>query len=182
MMTAIVRGLSRVAFYLLKVVMRPLEAARPRLYMRLWLKVLAAYGMRFTGTPRYLASAAYYDDFRLVTLGDRTVVSSRVILLTHDYSVTTGLIAIGEAPPTDVAVHRPITIGNNVFIGMGSILLPGTTIGDNVIVAAGSVVRGTIPSDALVLGNPATVVDTLTGRADRWRALSRGEHASSDAE
>lgn len=181
-MSAIIRGLSRVAFHLVRILIVPLEAARPRLYMRLWSTFLRGYGLTLTGEPRYISSSARFDDFRLVSLGGRTVISKYVILLTHDYSVTTGLIAIGEEPETDVGVHRGITIGDNVFIGIGSILLPGTTIGDNVIVAAGSVVRGTIPPNSLVLGNPATVVDTLTGRADRWRALSRSEFAISDAE
>ena len=51
-------------------------------------------------------------------------------------------------------------MGNNVFVGFGSIILPGVTIGDNVIVGAGSVVRKDIPENSVVFGNPACVVCT----------------------
>lgn len=52
------------------------------------------------------------------------------------------------------------TIGNYVFIGMGSIILPGVTIGNYVIVGAGSVVRDNIPDNSVVLGNPARIICT----------------------
>ena len=52
------------------------------------------------------------------------------------------------------------TIGDYVFIGAGSIVLPGVTIGNNVIVGAGSVVRDNIPDNSVVMGNPARIVCT----------------------
>ena len=51
-----------------------------------------------------------------------------------------------------------ITIGNNVWIGGGAILLPGVTIGDNVVIGAGSVVTHDIPSDSVAVGSPCRVV------------------------
>lgn len=48
-----------------------------------------------------------------------------------------------------------IHIGSNVFIGMRSIVLPGTTIGDDVIIGAGSVVKGVVPAGTVWAGNPA---------------------------
>ena len=52
-------------------------------------------------------------------------------------------------------------IGNCVFIGAGSIILPGVSIGNNVIVGAGSIVRNNIPDNSVVIGNPAKVICTL---------------------
>lgn len=52
----------------------------------------------------------------------------------------------------------PVTIGNNVWIGGGVIVLPGVTIGDNVVIGAGSVVTKDIPSNSVALGNPCRVV------------------------
>ena len=49
----------------------------------------------------------------------------------------------------------PITIGNNVWIGAGVIVLAGVTIGDNTVVGAGSVVTKSIASNTVVAGNPA---------------------------
>lgn len=52
----------------------------------------------------------------------------------------------------------PVTIGDNVWIGGGAVLLPGVTIGDNVVVGAGSVVTKDIPSDTIACGNPCRAV------------------------
>ena len=56
---------------------------------------------------------------------------------------------------------EPITIGNNVWIGGGTTILPGVEIGDNVVIGAGSVVVKSIPSDCVAVGNPARVVKKL---------------------
>lgn len=55
----------------------------------------------------------------------------------------------------------PVTIGNNVWIGAGAIILPGVTIGDNVVVGAGSVVAKDIPSNSVAVGNPCRVVKEI---------------------
>ncbi len=56
---------------------------------------------------------------------------------------------------------KPITIGNNVWIGGGVIILPGVTIGDNVTIGAGSVVVKDVASNSIVAGNPAKVIKTI---------------------
>ncbi|MBV7396652.1 CatB-related O-acetyltransferase [Mameliella sediminis] len=53
---------------------------------------------------------------------------------------------------------RDMTIGHDVWLGYGALVLPGARIGNGVIVGAGAVVRGTIPDYAIVTGNPAQVV------------------------
>ncbi|WP_425099206.1 CatB-related O-acetyltransferase [Tropicibacter sp. S64] len=60
---------------------------------------------------------------------------------------------LGYQPDT-----RDMTIGHDVWLGYGALVLPGATIGNGVIVGAGSVVRGTIPDYAVVTGNPGRVV------------------------
>ena len=57
---------------------------------------------------------------------------------------------------------KEINIGNNVWIGWGSIILKGVTIGDNSIIAAGSVVISSIPANCLAAGNPAVVKKIFT--------------------
>jgi maltose O-acetyltransferase len=56
----------------------------------------------------------------------------------------------------------PITIGDNVWIGGGAIVLPGVTIGDDTVVGAGAVVTVDLPAGVLAVGNPARVVRSLT--------------------
>ncbi|MEG1175223.1 MAG: sugar O-acetyltransferase [Ruthenibacterium sp.] len=52
----------------------------------------------------------------------------------------------------------PVTIGDNVWLGGGAILLPGVTLGDNVVIGAGSVVTHDIPSNSVAYGNPCQVI------------------------
>lgn len=59
------------------------------------------------------------------------------------------------------ARRAPITIGDDCFIGMNSIILKGTTLGNNVIVGAGSVVHGTYPDNCIIAGNPAKIIKYL---------------------
>ena len=54
-----------------------------------------------------------------------------------------------------------VTIGDNCFIGMNTVILKGTTIGNNTIIGAGSVVTGGYPSDCVLAGNPAKVICSL---------------------
>ena len=56
---------------------------------------------------------------------------------------------------------RPVTIGNDVWIGAGAHILKGVTIGDRSIVGAGSVVTRTIPADVVAAGNPARIIKCL---------------------
>lgn len=56
---------------------------------------------------------------------------------------------------------RPVSVGNNVWIGGSVTILPGVTIGDNVTIGAGSVVVSDIPANSVAVGNPARVVKQL---------------------
>lgn len=56
---------------------------------------------------------------------------------------------------------RPITVGNNVWIGAQVSVLPGVTIGDNCVIGAGSVVNRDIPSNSLAVGNPCRVIKKI---------------------
>ncbi len=86
----------------------------------------------------------------LVSLGDHVEVSFDVRFITHDGSIW---VARGKHPKSDVI--GPISIGNNVFIGAKSIILPNTNIGNNVIIGAGSIVKGNYPSGEVYAGIPA---------------------------
>lgn len=92
----------------------------------------------------------------LVKLGDHVTVTGRVQFITHDGGVW---VFRDELP--DIDIVAPIKVGNNVFIGFGSIVLPGVTIGDNVVVGAGAVVTNDLPSNTVVAGTPARVLMSL---------------------
>ncbi len=80
-----------------------------------------------------------------------------VVVLTHDYSKAVMKNFYGD----DIGEGAETIIGNNVFVGMNSVILMGSHIGNNVIIGAGSIVHGTIPDNVVVAGNPARVICTL---------------------
>lgn len=79
-----------------------------------------------------------------VEIGNNVTITNATIL-SHDASTKKFL---GKSK------FGKVVIGNDVFIGLGAIVLPGTIIGDKVIVGAGAVVSGKIESDSVVVGNP----------------------------
>jgi acetyltransferase-like isoleucine patch superfamily enzyme len=155
------RKWNKLIFHSLKFIISLLVYFDSRRYMFFYTKLLRHVGVNLKGEPRFIAKSAKFDDFHRITLGDRLVVSLNVYFLTHDYSFTTALIAIDEKPQTDIGIYKNIVVGDNVFIGMNSLILPGTTIGNNVIVGAGSVVRGNVPDYSIITGNPAHVAGDI---------------------
>jgi len=149
------RLLSRIPLRLGLVAVRQIAWVDHRLYMRALLPLLRRAGVRLDGEPRYLAPTVFFDDFDKVRLGERVILSSHVSLLTHDYSWTTVLSATGHLQGGDEAIVRGIQIGNNVFVGRGALLMPGTVIEDHVVIGAGAVVRGRVESGSVMIGNPA---------------------------
>lgn len=147
-----------------------------RIYMKLYVKYLSYYGMNIKGKPMFIAGSAYFDgiDYALIEIGDKSVISIDVLILTHDYSITRAAIAAGHQPKTEFRILKGIKIGENSFIGARCVLLPGTEIGDNVIIGAGSVVRGKVPDNSIVAGNPAKVI----GETTQWfnNKLSKDEN------
>jgi hypothetical protein len=158
------RFAGRIFYVLATKALRVVNLLSPATYMRLYLPLLRLYGMRFVGKPRHIGRV-YFDDLNRIEIGDRTGISDQVVFLTHDYSCTVALRAIGEPLPCDTALVSGIKIGNNVFVGMRTIILPNTQVGDNVIIGAGSVVKGRIPANSVVQGNPAKVVTTIENYA-----------------
>jgi len=73
-----------------------------------------------------------------------------------------------QIDPSHPDKPRPVTIGRNVWLGNGVLVLPGSTIGDHTVVAARSVVKGDLPPRVLAAGNPAVAVRELD-IPDGWR-------------
>jgi len=92
----------------------------------------------------------------LISIGDNVTISDGVKLLTHDGS--TWLINDEDGRRY---LYRRVRIGNNVFIGVNSVIMPGVIIEDNVIIAAGSVVIKSVPSGFIIGGNPAKKIGTF---------------------
>jgi acetyltransferase-like isoleucine patch superfamily enzyme len=102
----------------------------------------------------------------LLTKGDHVAITGPATILTHDYSVgVTKNWSHGEV----LGAQKPVEIGDNVFLGWGCTVLPGTTIGDDVIIGAGAVATGKIVGEGVYGGNPARLICTLEDYYERRR-------------
>lgn len=99
----------------------------------------------------------YSSEPYLISLGDNVRISDNVNFVTHDG----GMHVIRQYKNIPADSFGKIKIGNNVFIGMGSIILPNVIVGNNVIIGAGSVVTKNIPSNSVACGVPAKVIETI---------------------
>ncbi len=136
------------------------------LYKKLYPKYLRNIGINipedyYRGGYGFIDPSAYFDgnNYSLISIGRNTTISMQTVFLTHDYSIAKGLKTIGIEKKARFL--RPVKVGENCFIGARSFLLPGTEIGNNVIVGAGSVVRGKVPDNVIVSGNPAVVICSI---------------------
>ncbi|MGW4926346.1 sugar O-acetyltransferase [Streptomyces parvulus] len=91
-------------------------------------------------------------DVAAITIGADCQIGPNVQLLTPTHPLEPG-------PRRDkLEAARPITIGDNVWLGGGAIVLPGVTIGDNSVIGAGAVVTKDVPANVVAVGNPARPV------------------------
>lgn len=160
----IFRGLLLILGYIIKI----LALFNHRLYMRAYTPCLKALGIDINGSPIFIAPIVKFDVAycSFIHLSDKVVIANGVNILAHDFSISRGVEALGILRK-EFPILRDVYIGENTFIGVNSIILPGARIGKNVIIGAGSVVRGIIPDNSLVVGNPAQIVCQTTEWASK---------------
>lgn len=156
--------MKRLIFYLLKTLAFISRSISMNLYMKVIMKAHETVGVRFDGKPEYIQADAYLDGSGGLTISEGAVISTKVIILTHDWSFLKRI----NCPPSDYydkMAYKAVSIGMNSFIGAGAIVLPGSTIGRHCIVGAGAVVKGNIPDYSIVIGNPCKIIgDTRDDR------------------
>ncbi|BEI56977.1 MULTISPECIES: acyltransferase [Butyricimonas] len=98
----------------------------------------------------------------LIEIGDNFIAAPGSKILTHDASLLlfTDNLKIRA---------QKTTIGNSVFLGECSVVMPGVTINDNVIVGAGSIVTKDIPANSVVAGNPAKLICTVDAYIEKCK-------------
>jgi maltose O-acetyltransferase len=108
--------------------------------------------------PTYFLVRIPYANFGIVMLDCATITIGDNVLLAPNVQLYT---AYHPVDPTIRAsmleAASPTTIGHNVWIGGGAIVLPGVSVGDNTIVGAGSVVIRSLPHNVVAAGNPCRV-------------------------
>lgn len=139
-------------------------------YRRITTALLTRSGISIQGTPLWVSPRTYFDIScpGAISLGDGCVVSHYVSFLTHDFSMDRAAVHIRGDQPDDKEYYRsaPISVGENAFIGLRAIILPGINVGSGAIVGAGAVVTKDVPENGIVGGNPARLIGYTTDNLD----------------
>ena len=118
--------------------------------------LFCTYGYNTTvGDNFFLNVNGKLMDSGKITIGDNVFIAPNVCIITEEHAMDTKQRLAG------LEYTHPVTIGDNVWICAGAIVLPGVTIGANSVIGAGSVVTKDIPPNSLAVGNPCKVIRTL---------------------
>lgn len=117
----------------------------------------------------------FYADAE-ISIGEGTIISDDCVFRTASHYYDGDDLRM--LPYDERVICRPIVIGKNCWIGMGTIILSGIVIGEGAVVGAGSVVTKSVPKGAVIAGNPAKIIkyrnlDTYQMLADSNQQIMR---------
>ena len=139
--------------------------------------ILGSMGKEVTITPPFWCDYGYnisvgdyfYSNHNMIITDGAEVKFGNNVFVAPNCCFTTAEHAIDpEQRKAGIEIAKPISVGNNVWIGAGSTILAGVTIGDNSVIGAGSVVTKSIPSGVVALGVPCMVKRKIT-QEDKYR-------------
>ena len=107
------------------------------------------------GQNCWINDSCTFDASAEITIGDNVALGQSVMILTNSHELGPSESRAGSV------VGLPVSIGDGVWIGARTTVLPGVTIGPGAIVAAGSVVNRDVEADTMVAGVPARLVRSL---------------------
>ena len=118
--------------------------------------LFCTYGYNTTvGDNFFLNVNGKLMDSGKITIGNNVFIAPNVCIITEEHAMDV------EQRLAGLEYAHPVTIGDNVWICTGALILPGVTIGANSVIGAGSVVTKDIPANCLAVGNPCCVIRSL---------------------
>ena len=121
-------------------------------------------GMITGNNVTVMSGVSFGSEPYLIKIGSNVRISSNVCFVNHDGGT---FVFRDQEKYKNVIKYGRITIGDHVFIGNGSIIMPGVEIGDYCVVGAGSVVTKNVPSNSVVCGVPAKMISTTSDYAEK---------------
>ncbi len=117
---------------------------------------------------------ANYDciivDVCKVKIGNNVLFGPRVNVFTAGHPID------AEVRNTHLEFGKPVTIGNNVWVGGNTVINPGVTIGNNAVIGSGSVVTKDIPDGVIAVGNPCRVLRKITNLDKEYWEKEKSEY------
>ena len=149
---------------------------------------LCDYGINiYLGNNVSINMNCTFVDCNRITIGNRVLIASNVQIYTAAHPVELAQRLTPDWDPESGAYFcrtfaRPVTIGNDCWLGGGVIVLPGVTIGDGTVIGAGSVVTKDIPPDCVAVGNPCRVMRKINRQKQDKGPMIYEEKDFSDAQ
>lgn len=105
----------------------------------------------------------FFCNYNCTILDTTSVVIKDNVLIGPNVQIYTACHPLNPQERLDgIEFGKPVSIGDNVWIGGGSIICPGITIGDNSVIGAGSVVTKSIPQNVIAVGNPCRIIKKIS--------------------
>lgn len=167
--------IKKVIFKIKEQIIKKINYLNPIIYMKYYNKHLKKQGVQINSGANYIDPSVYLDgtDYSKIYIGDYSVISKDVIILTHDLSLQRAFFYLNLETDSLSGFLNDVSIGENSFIGAGSIILPGTKIGCNCIIGAGSVVKGNIEDYSIVVSGQLRVI----GDVREWGKVKYAEQS-----
>ena len=127
-------------------------------------------GVRIGDGCTLLGNVKWGSEPYLISIGNQVRITSGVSFVTHDGGMYVLRNKYADMAKADY--FGKICIGNNVFIGVNTMIMPGVTIGDNVIIGAGSIVTKSIPSNCVACGVPAKQIKSIDDYYAKYKTLA----------
>lgn len=122
------------------------------------IKILRKKGIKIGSGCEIYSNITWGSEPYLINIGDNVRITSGVKFVTHDGGIWT-LRKMKLLEKADI--FGRINIGNNVHIGLNTIIMPGVTIGNNCIIGCGAVVTKDIPDNTVAVGVPARPIKSI---------------------
>lgn len=142
------------------VYMKYLQLFKPVQYAR-------KMGVHFGRNLKIYGTMHYGSEPWIISIGNNVYLTNNICFITHDG----GTLLFRDRVP-DLEITKPITIGDNVYIGVNVTIMPGVTIGNNVVVGACSVITKDVPDNCVVAGNPARVIRDIDSYFEKLQQQS----------
>lgn len=124
----------------------------------------APFYANWGGHNVYLGKNVYMN-FNLILVDDAEIHIGDYVKIGPNVTIATaGHPILPSLREKAIQFNLPVNIGNNVWIGAGSVVLPGVTVGENSVIGAGSVVTSDIPANVVAFGNPCHVHREISER------------------
>lgn len=136
-----------------------------RIYPGLRMEIIDRNGKIIIGDNVSIGQNFHITSYKApLTIGNNTTISGNVMINNNDHNYR----KINEDVLTQGLSYAETKIGENCFIGFGSVILPGTKLGNHCIVGANSVVRGEFPDNTVIVGAPARIVKKYDSKIKKW--------------